>query len=388
MSFPLTRDLFAIFSIKISSTSFHSFLRYRTTVKCQLGREHFAPTYRYHTLFARLSSLSEQEIPPDKNWNCYKSSVIQSLTALESRRKRVENAQREKQFFSLNFLFSYKKRFAILCVSFSCANSPFCGLFNDERKKEVFLNISLLFFNIFSKREEDGWRKKSNACFHYPYLFRNEPSEYKNEIFVPTFLYFFFFSPLPTHHSHRESAAEAYTKISQLIHAVARHVATRSWVYEDRRTLCLWESNQTDGFCTTVGNFMMLETPQASTQRCKWVWVIVSMGIFRTLFCCSLDCVFWLRNTAARIRSKRATTTSCSIAISTRQTRCHRMASVKREIIWKVKQKQFFSSSRFRFHFRRDVDACAILSQLSRSSCCGCVLNGTQVSADVASLGN
>lgn len=53
MSFPLTRDLLAIFSIKTSSTSFLTpCLRYRTTVKCQLGREHFAPTYRYHTHFS------------------------------------------------------------------------------------------------------------------------------------------------------------------------------------------------------------------------------------------------------------------------------------------------------------------------------------------------
>lgn len=129
--------------------------------------------------------------------------------------------EKNSSFHSISFFFDIK--FVLLfCVSL------FPARFLMMNEKRGFSEYITTFFNIFSKREEDGWRKKSNACFHYPYLFRNEPSEYKNEIFVPTFLYFFFFSPLSTHHSHGESAAEAYTKISQPIHVVTRHVATRS----------------------------------------------------------------------------------------------------------------------------------------------------------------
>lgn len=72
-----------------------------------------------------------------------------------------------------------------------------------------------------------------------------------------------------------------------------------------------------------------------------------------------------------RIRSKRATTTSCSIAISTRQRAMpsHGISEERNNL--KSETKTFFFPL-FDFVFISDdaVDACAILSQLSRSSCC------------------
>lgn len=162
--------------------------------------------------------------------------------------------------------------------------------------------------------------------------------------FVPTFLYFF---PPDTNTTIVAFSARLH-KIP--IPAVTRHVRTRSR-NEDR-----WESHQTS-VCATVE--FMLDSPHlhTDTMACTSVCVIVSIGIFRTLFP-GVGRPTRSSQSSRKHRSReRESELSCSIAISNTALRRFGIAWHMREQqrslrnIWKVKQKQ--NSISFSFETRR-----------------------------------